>query len=535
MNKLNKILLEKLLRQLKFSSAEEPLKSQVSKYNFIKKPFLFFLAFAIIISVLTIILSKLLNSWKNDIIEGKKILTEVVVEKLSIAGENFIDSLYKVQFFDSDSLTKKDMDFVDHKLRQITEDELVKVSGTEGGFFFKEINEFYGYSFPTSPPPKPAFGPPPRSYNIIKQQILKSIDKDSFIVNLHSFDPAVFPLASKPIKIDSEFVGAVWARIHIERDLPALELNQLIQIAGVFSFLGFIIAMVVSIRLRKSMEDVKYGLQTLESDASFRFNKMPGMFDFIGRSINNLVNQMTEAYNQKQYLERELYQQDKLATLGKLIAGVAHEVKTPLAIIKTRIQIWQNEVNKKGNHLKNDVISPEAMQLVVNEIDRLTKLVKRLLVFSKPVSDKFQYINISKLLTQIVSLFQIENSGNLKIIATFDENAPLIKCDQNAIEQVLINILTNSIESFNGRGTINITTSYDKENNCFKIEIIDDGPGISPDVYDKIFDPFFTTKQNGAGLGLSIAYEVIKAHKGKIYFTNVKPNGTSCTIQLNQS
>jgi signal transduction histidine kinase len=504
----------------------------MSSYNFIKKPLMFFIAFAIVIAIMTIILSELLNSWKRDIIEGKKILTEVVVEKLSKSAENFIDSLYRTQFFDSDSLTKNDLDLIDKKLKQITESELVQISGTEGGFFFYRINEFYGYAFPTSPSPKPAFGPPPRSYNIIKHQVIASIEKDSSIVNLHSFDPAIFPLASKPIKVDSKLIGAVWARIHIERDLPALELNQILPIAGLFSFLGLIIALIVSVRSRKNMEDIKFGLQSLEKDTSFRFNKMPGMFDFIGSSINKLVTQLSEIYKQKQYLERELYQQDKLATLGKLIAGVAHEVKTPLAIIKTRIQIWQNELNKKEKTSTNDVISPEAMQLVVNEIDRLTKLVKRLLVFSKPVSDKFQFINISKLLTQIISLFQIDNGEDIKIFTSFDESVPLLKCDQNAIEQVLINILTNSIESFNGKGIIRISTLYNKEFNNLTIEIVDNGPGIPDDIQNKIFDPFFTTKESGVGLGLSIAHEVIKAHKGKIYFTNLEPNGASCTIQL---
>ncbi len=503
-------------------------------YNFIRRPLLFFVGFALLIAVLALILSGLLNSWKNDIINGKKILTEVVVEKLDRAAENLIDSLYRAKFFDSDSLTKKNLDALDTKLKIITSSELVNVPGTEGGFFFNKINEFYGYAFPTSPPPKPAFGPPPRSYNIIKNQVSVSIDKDSVIINVHSFDPAVFPLASKPIKTGSIIIGAVWARIHIERELPALELNQILQIAGVFSFIGFVVTIFATIRLRKNMEDIKFGLKSLEDDTSFRFKKMPGVFDFIGNSINKLVAQITEIHNQKQFLERELYQQDKMAILGKLIAGVAHEVKTPLAIIKTRIQIWQNELKKKRNDIvTSETIPIEEMQLVVNEIDRLTKLVKRLLAFSKPVSDKFQLVNISKLLTQIISLFQIENGENVKIIALFDESAPMIKCDQNAIEQVLINIINNSIESFNGEGTISVRTEFNSELNYLTIEMLDDGPGIASDIQDKIFDPFFTTKQNGVGLGLSIAYEVIKAHKGKIYFSNIKPHGTLCRIQLN--
>lgn len=209
-----------------------------------------------------------------------------------------------------------------------------------------------------------------------------------------------------------------------------------------------------------------------------------------------------------------------------------HEVKTPLAIIKTRIQIWQNELKKRETGSVNQGVSLSEMQLVVNEIDRLTKLVKRLLVFSKPVSDKFQYVNISKLLNQVISLFQIESTEHIKITSKFDGTAPLIKCDQNAIEQVLINIITNSVEALDGKGNISVLTNHDKKSNCLIIEVIDDGRGIPNDIRDKIFAPFFTTKQSGAGLGLSIAYEVIKAHKGKIYFTDLKPTGTLCTIEL---
>lgn len=266
---------------------------------------------SVFIVILTIVLSKLLASWRDDIISGKKVLTEVVVVKLSIAGQSFIDSLYYTNFFASVSLTKNDIDFLNERLTKITKHELLHATGTEGGFYLKNLNEFLGYAFPTSPPPIPAFGPPPRSFNIIKEQVITSITQDSFIVNLHSFDPAIFPLASKPLETNSEIIAAVWARIHVERDLPQLEINQILQIAGIISFLGFMIALFTSLRSRKNMEDIKTGLQKLEQDSSFRYGKMPGVYDFIGISINKLVSRMTEFYNQKQSLEKELYQQDK--------------------------------------------------------------------------------------------------------------------------------------------------------------------------------------------------------------------------------
>lgn len=501
-------------------------------YSLNRRLFIIFGIFTLVVILIAFLVNRLIDSWKHDIIEGKKVLTEVVVEKLDKAAESIVDSLYRNNYLNNDSLPKQKTDFLDQRLSQVTQNELIHIPGIEGGFYFNQLNEFYGYAFPTSPPPIPAFGPPPRSYNIIKEQIITSIEYDSMVVNLHSFDPAVFPLATKPIYVNSKIIGAVWARIHIERDLPALKLNQIIQIAGLFSLAGFLVALFAAVRLRKRMENVRNGLQKLQSDTNFRFEKMPGIFGLVGSSINKLVSQMNEIYNQKQFLERELYQHDKLATLGKLIAGVAHEVKTPLAIIKTRIQIWQHELKKHEGDSKCDVISDESMLLVVNEIDRLSKLVKRLLVFSKPVSNNLELVNIVKLLTQTISLIKIECSEKVKIITQFDENIPMVKCDQNAIEQVFINILTNSIESINSFGEIKIIVRKDENQNNLVIEFIDNGTGIPNEIMNNIFDPFFTTKPNGVGLGLSIAYEVIKAHKGKIMFTQLKPSGTLCKIEL---
>lgn len=501
-------------------------------YSLNKRLFIIFGIFTLVVITVAFSVNRIIDSWKHDIIEGKKVLTEVVVEKLDKAAESIIDSLYRNNYLTNDSLPKQKTDFLDRRLSQITQYELVHIPGIEGGFYFYQLNEFYGYAFPTSPPPKPAFGPPPRSYNIIKDQVISSIEHDSIIVNLHSFDPAVFPLATKPIHINSKIIGGVWARIHIERELPAIKLNQIIQIAGLFSLAGFIVAAFIAIRLRKRMEVVRNGLTKLKSDTNFRFEKMPGIFGLVGASINTLVSQMNEIYNQKQFLERELYQHDKLATLGKLIAGVAHEVKTPLAIIKTRIQIWQHELKKQSTDSKCEVITDESMMLVVKEIDRLSKLVKRLLVFSKPVSNNFELVNIIKVLNQTISLIKIEYSKDIKIETLFADNIPLIRCDQNAMEQVFINILTNSIEALNSKGEIQIIATQDARNASVTIEFVDNGTGISDDIKNNIFDPFFTTKPNGVGLGLSIAYEVIKAHKGKIYFTNVEPSGTSCKVEL---
>ncbi|MHC1738140.1 MAG: nitrogen regulation protein NR(II) [Ignavibacteriaceae bacterium] len=498
-----------------------------------KKPFAFFLLFVLSITVITHLIVSSLRQWKEDIIRGKQVLSEVVVEKLEKAAGDYIDSLHSAGFFDHDSFSVQALNRFDDKLKKITSRELIHIPGMEGGFFFPALDEFYGYAFPTSPPPIPAFGPPPRSYNIIKSQALESAEKDSLLSNLHSFDPAVFPLATKPVKVNSKTAAVVWARIHVERELPALKLNTVLQIAGIVSIAGFLVTFFVAAAQRKKIRIIKSGLQKLETDTSYRLPEMSGSYGSISDAVNKLVSRITEMHLQKQHLEKELYHQDKLATLGKLIAGVAHEVKTPLAIIKTRIQIWEHTIRKKKDFDNSENGIPlSEIKIVVDEIDRLTKLVKRLLVFSKPVSDNFQTVNINKQLMQTISLIQIEGNTHFKITTNLSDSLPLVRCDPNALEQVFINILANSLEAMKESPEIIVNSFFDKINNNVVIEIVDNGSGIPQDILDKVFDPFFTTKEHGAGLGLSIAYEVIKAFKGKIIFSPNSPDGTKCSILL---
>lgn len=498
-----------------------------------RKPFAFFLLFVLSIIVITQLIVSSLREWKADIIEGKQVLTEVVVEKLEKAAIDYLDSLSSTGFFERDSIAALALNSFNVKLKKITSNELIHIPGMEGGFFFPVLDEFYGYAFPTSPPPVPAFDPPPRSYNIIKDQAVESATKDSLLSNLHSFDPAVFPLATKPLKIRNKTVAVVWSRIHVERELPALKLNTVLQISGIISLAGFLVAFSVASSQRKKIRIIKGGLQKIENDTSYRLPEFSGSYGSISMAINKLVARITEMHKQTQQLEKELYHQDKLATLGKLIAGVAHEVKTPLAIIKTRIQIWEHALKKKQSTGSADSgISLSEIKIVVDEIDRLTKLVKRLLVFSKPVSNNFQTVNINKILMQTISLIQIEGNNNFKVFTNFSESIPLIKCDPNALEQVFINIFSNALEASPENAEITVNSSWDEDSRTVKIEIVDNGSGIPQDISDRIFDPFFTTKEHGAGLGLSIAYEVIKAFKGKIIFSQNSPAGTKCSILL---
>jgi two-component system, NtrC family, sensor histidine kinase HydH len=495
----------------------------------------------LLISGITVLLTLLISLMLNISIEllNKKIITEnkektestaLLVSK-SLIGLS--DSLQITNLLISDSLTNEEEIILDQKLSGLSQRVFSKISGMEGGFYIIAQNEFSGYSYPSSPPPIPLFGPPPRSYQIIKDQVLESIKRDSILTEFHKFDPAVFPLSTIPILINGKMIGAAWTRIHIERDLLIFRLKEVVNIAAGVSIIGFIIILFITLRLRRAVEEIKSGLEKVEIDSDYRLKDLPGMFGFISNSINNMVESLQEENRKRQELEKELHQHDKMASLGKLIAGVAHEVKTPLAIIKTRIQMWERELRKLNLPNSSNIISEDSMKLVVNEINRLSNLVKRLLIFSKPPGNKLLKNDLNKFLMNTLSLIDNDLSEkNIVLKTDFDNNIPCIFFDPNTLEQVFINLYMNSIEAMPEGGEISVKSRVNNEFRTAEIIISDTGPGIPADVMDKIFDPFFSTKKHGSGLGLSIAYEVITTHQGKIEFIQSNGKGTICKITL---
>ncbi len=475
-----------------------------------------------------------LSKWQESIVEKNKSVCELYAGKLYDSALGSITILGNLGLLTSKDLSSAEIKLVDSTLKVISERELEVLAGLDGGFYLVFADEFYGYSFPTSPPPVPVYGPPPRSYNFIKGQCLESINSNQSIINVHSFDAAVFPLATRPIVLNTSVVGVVWVRIHIENDLPVIKLKRIVNVTALISISGFLFLMLLSAALGGEIRSIKQEMVTIRYNSSMRLRKRWGVFGYITSSINYMLDTIEEEVNRRLVLERELNQKEKLASLGNMIAGVAHEVKTPLAIIKTRIQMWQKEISQSSG--VSEHISPESMQLVIDETNRLTTLVKRLLIFARPIDKKKKPTDINKLVKEVVSFISMD-TDEIKISQGLDlaPDLPLIEVDESSIKEVIINILENSIEAMPEGGLIKIKTYIDSEKNKLTIEVDDQGKGISEDIIDKIFDPFFTSKESGAGLGLSISYQIIKAHNGEITFLNNPGAGIKCIIKLPHS
>jgi two-component system sensor histidine kinase HydH len=491
-------------------------------------------AFTIIAGGLILYSLGVLRESKEEIIRSNSELARAAAHQLSISGRRLLDSLWTAKLSRSTSLTTNEQKGIDSLLAKITSHQLVLFNGMEGGYYLEKFDVFAGFAFPTAPDPKPAYGPPPREFNLIRNQMRQCLAQQQARVQLHQFEPTVFPLATEPILINGEAVAGVWAMIRVEAMLPSRRLTRLLNFAAAASLLGIVVAIVISWILRKRVEGIKLGLEVLREDTSFRFPPQRGVLGSITRAINAMVEIRAAEQRRREELERELRQRDKLAALGKLVAGVAHEVKTPLATLKTRIQMWQRKLRQQQDASdRDDVISEESMRMVIQEIDRLADLVKRLLIFSKPVASNMKSVNLHQVIEQTLTLIQAQaDEQHVDIATRFDSNVPPITIDPTAMEQVFLNVCTNALEAMPDGGRLQLSTDFMPWENAVRVSVQDNGKGIPPEIRGKIFDPFFTTKEQGVGLGLSIAYEIVQAHGGKIEFADFAGKGTLCRITL---
>ncbi len=488
---------------------------------FTKQKLLIIAAFSVLfVTIISFYLYRVVLKSEKEIIEDNKNITQTAVMKLVSISNEHIGPVWEKYLEGKNKITKHDERLADSLLSIDVKNILGNFHRFEGGFYFYELDEFIGYSFPTIEPPKPAFGPPPRSYNIIRRQARSTIEEDTLLTKLHKFDPAIFPLSTKPIYANGKLIGAAWARIHIERKLSASQNIQggtfFLTIGGIL--LGLFVTIAFVWTLKKHMGEMREGLQKMKYNSSYRLKEYRGVLGIISKAINNMADSWQKEQAERKKLEKELFQKEKMATLGNLIAGTAHEINTPISIIKTRIQICERKI-KKANLDNNSPISNKSLNIIHNEIDRVSKLIKRLLVFSKPIGKEKQPIDIHEILTEQMSLLKEAFPSHIISYETnFDSELLPVHADKDSIEQVIRNILKNSIEASPENCQIAIKTELLKEDGMTKIYIRDFGTGMPEEIKPRIFEPFFTTKNSGTGLGLSICNEIIKSHHGTIHF-----------------
>ncbi|AEG60943.1 two-component system sensor histidine kinase AtoS [Desulforamulus ruminis] len=219
-------------------------------------------------------------------------------------------------------------------------------------------------------------------------------------------------------------------------------------------------------------------------------------------------------------LEEQMRRQERLASLGKLVAGVAHEIKNPLTSISGYIQFWQ----------KSKAPTAESLNTIYREVRRLDSIVNKLLFFSKPTHTTPVPVQINSFIRKILNFFTETHPEQFKFHFIPGENSTEVHIDPDQMEQVLMNILYNAVQSMPKGGEVRVSTGYLAEEKMTFIDIEDTGCGVSEEITEKLFDPFFTTRAKGTGLGLTIAHEIVRAHGGRIEIKSKPGQGSTVRI-----
>ncbi len=244
-----------------------------------------------------------------------------------------------------------------------------------------------------------------------------------------------------------------------------------------------------------------------------------------------LVTRIREADERQDKALHKIEYSSKMASIGRLAAGVAHEINNPLAIINEKAGLMQDLIAGADDFVHKEKFST-LLDSIINSVERCSAITHRLLGFAKHFDVSTQTIDLVLLIKEVLGFLEKEASfRNIQIQTFFQDDLPSIKSDKGQLQQVFLNLLNNSLEAVERGGRVGILVEQ-REEDSITIVVSDNGPGISENDLDHIFEPFYTTKNKGTGLGLSITYGIIKKLKGKIEVESDKERGTSFTLTL---
>ncbi len=240
---------------------------------------------------------------------------------------------------------------------------------------------------------------------------------------------------------------------------------------------------------------------------------------------------LRETLEMKKQLERtqvQLLQAEKMASLGKLAAGVAHQLNNPLGGITLFARLVMEEYRLEEG-------AREDIQRILRDAERCKDTVKELLEFARQTQQEMRLLDVNQAISR--TLFLLENQTlfqNIEIRRDFSDGLPQIKGDTQQLNHMFMNIILNAAQAMEGKGKLDLSTRLSDTGDAVVIRISDTGPGIPGDILPRIFEPFFTTKEEGqgTGLGLSLVYGIVENHGGTIRAASNQPIGTDFKIEL---
>jgi two-component system sensor histidine kinase HydH len=246
--------------------------------------------------------------------------------------------------------------------------------------------------------------------------------------------------------------------------------------------------------------------------------------DEMGREMGSVL--LLRDLREIRDLQEKVRRSERLASLGRLAAGVAHEIRNPLSSIRGFAQYFMNRL--KGHEEEQGYAS-----IMVKEVDRLNRVITDLLDFARPKEPHRELHSLENILDHSLKLLEPElTRKKVGIEKEFEQNLPPALVDRDQISQAFLNLLLNSLESIDGGGKIRIRLKKNRVQPSVEVSIVDTGRGIPQEDLGKIFEPFFSTKRKGTGLGLAIVHQIVDTHGGDITVDSREEVGTTFRITL---
>jgi len=337
-----------------------------------------------------------------------------------------------------------------------------------------------------------------------------------------------------PIRdLNGKTIGILYVGL-LAGKFDALRTQTIWTFAGV-SVAGMMIALIIasvlsSGILRPVRELAEASHKIAEGDINAQVKIDPaaaGEFKELARAFNSMAQSVVERDAQLQENARKMTETKKLATLGQLAAGIAHEINNPLGGILMYSHILKEELKRPENR--------DTVEKIAKESDRCKKIVKGLLDFARQTKPERTESSLNHVVNEVIALLEHQAIfHNIEIVKDLSPSLPLVDVDVAQMQEVFMNLILNAAQAMEGKGTLTAITRLTDDNGAVEVEIRDTGQGIRAKDIDKIFEPFYTTKEvgRGTGLGLAIAYGIVERHHGSIWVESEEGKGTSFFVRL---
>ena len=448
----------------------------------------------LVVALFVAALAALWSTWAQVVErEGRRSTTRVVLDRagaeLARRGTEILTSAPRWPY----AISQHDWDELNRRLTREADAALGPLEGVEGGYYLRDYGKFLGTSLaidPAKPAPKPkpkpapkkgrprpALGPPPREAGLIENQVEAAIETGQVLFIVKDVPPSTVAIRTAPVVVEGRTIAATWTMVRLVDPLFLDRSVRGYQRAAALALGGIVLALALMTGLARTVRR-----QVIERDL----------------------------------LQAELRRSERLAALGKLLAGVAHEVRNPLAGIRSTVQLWQRGIGPDA----------EAIADVQAEVDRIEAIVARLLEFSRAEAQDLAPGDLSAVLAEAARLARgTADAQGVRIELDLDPALPLVEMSSPALLQVFRNLTTNALQAMPQGGVLRLATRRGAGGESVEASVMDTGPGLTPELLAHLFEPFYTTKPEGTGLGLAIAREIVLAHRGELHAGNRTGSG----------